>query len=40
MASPLVDLRLLKDKILLPAYIILVATVVTMFMQYSYSAAG
>jgi MFS family permease len=33
-ASPVVDLRLLKDKILLPAYIILVATGVTMFMQY------
>ena len=33
-ASPLVDLRLLKNKILLPAYIILVATGVTMFMQY------
>jgi MFS family permease len=32
--SPLVDLRLLKDKILLPAYIILIATGITMFMQY------
>ena len=33
-ASPLVDLRLLKDRILLPAFIILVATGITMFMQY------
>ena len=33
-AFPLVDLRLLKDKILLPAYIILIATGITMFMQY------
>jgi MFS family permease len=33
-ASPLVDLRLLKDKILLPAYIILIATGTTMFMAY------
>jgi MFS family permease len=33
-ASPLVDLRLLKDKILLPSYIILMATGITMFMQY------
>jgi MFS family permease len=33
-ASPLVDLRLLKDKILLPSYIILIATGITMFMQY------
>jgi MFS family permease len=32
--SPLVDLRLLKDKILLPSYIILMATGITMFMQY------
>jgi MFS family permease len=32
--SPLLDLRLLKDKILLPAYMILVATGITMFMQY------
>jgi MFS family permease len=33
-ASPLVDLRLLKDKILLPSYIILMATGITMFMAY------
>ena len=33
-ASPLVDLRLLKDKILLPSYIIMVATGITMFMIY------
>jgi MFS family permease len=32
--SPLVDLRLLKDKILLPSYIILMATGITMFMAY------
>lgn len=32
--SPLVDLRLLKDKILLPSYIILIATGITMFMIY------
>jgi MFS family permease len=32
--SPLLDLRLLKDKILLPSYMILVATGITMFMQY------
>ncbi len=32
--SPLVDLRLLKDKILLPSYLILMATGITMFMQY------
>lgn len=31
---PLVDLRLLKDKILLPSYIILIATGITMFMIY------
>jgi MFS family permease len=33
-ALPLVDLRLLKDKILLPSYIILMATGITMFMAY------
>lgn len=33
-ASPLVDLRLLKDKTLLPSYIILMATGITMFMAY------
>jgi len=33
-ASPLVDLRLLKDKILLPSYIILMVTGITMFMAY------
>jgi MFS family permease len=32
--SPLVDLRLLKDKTLLPSYIILMATGITMFMAY------
>lgn len=32
--SPLVDLRLLKDRILLPSYIILIATGISMFMQY------
>jgi MFS family permease len=32
--SPLVDLRLLKDKTLLPSYIILIATGITMFMAY------
>lgn len=32
--TPLVDLRLLKDKILLPSYLILMATGITMFMQY------
>ncbi len=31
---PLVDLRLLKNKILLPSYIILIATGITMFMIY------
>src|ERR671919_363668 len=31
---PLVDLRLLKDKTLLPSYIILIATGITMFMAY------
>ena len=31
---PLVDLRLLKDKTLLPSYIILMATGITMFMAY------
>jgi MFS family permease len=33
-ASPLVDMRLLKDKTLLPSYIILMATGITMFMAY------
>ncbi|CAN5155952.1 MFS transporter [soil metagenome] len=33
-ASPLVDLRLLKDKTLLPSYIILMVTGITMFMSY------
>jgi MFS family permease len=33
-ATPLVDLRLLKDKILLPSYIILMATGITMFIAY------
>jgi MFS family permease len=33
-ATPLVDLRLLKDKTLLPSYIILMATGITMFMAY------
>jgi MFS family permease len=33
-ASPLVDLRMLKDNTLLPAYIILMATGITMFMAY------
>jgi MFS family permease len=33
-ALPLVDLRLLKDKILMPSYIILMATGITMFMAY------
>jgi MFS family permease len=33
-ASPLLDLRLLKDKTLLPSYIILMATGITMFMAY------
>jgi MFS family permease len=32
--TPLVDLRLLKDKTLLPSYIILMATGITMFMAY------
>jgi MFS family permease len=32
--SPLVDLRMLKDKTLMPSYIILVATGITMFMVY------
>jgi MFS family permease len=32
--SPLVDLRLLKDKTLLPSYMILMATGITMFMAY------
>jgi MFS family permease len=32
--SPLVDLRLLKDKTLLPSYIILMVTGITMFMAY------
>lgn len=33
-ASPLLDLRLLKDKILLPSYMILMATGITMFLAY------
>jgi MFS family permease len=33
-AIPLVDLRLLKDKTLLPSYIILMVTGITMFMAY------
>jgi hypothetical protein len=33
-ALPLVDLRLLKDKTLLPSYIVLMATGITMFMAY------
>jgi hypothetical protein len=33
-ATPLVYLRLLKDKILLPSYIILMATGITMFIAY------
>ena len=32
--SPLVDMRLLKDKTLLPSYIIAIATGITMFMAY------
>ena len=32
--SPLVDLRLLRDKTLLPSYIILMATGIMMFMTY------
>ncbi len=32
--SPLVDFRLLKDKVLLPSYIILAATGITMFLAY------
>jgi MFS family permease len=32
--SPLVDMRLLKDKTLLPSYMILMATGITMFMAY------
>jgi MFS family permease len=32
--SPLVDMRLLKDKILMPSYIIAIATGITMFMAY------
>lgn len=32
--SPLLDLRLLKDKVLLPSYIILMASGITMFMAY------
>lgn len=33
-ATPLVDMRLLKDKTLLPSYIIAIATGITMFMAY------
>jgi MFS family permease len=33
-ASPLVDMRLLKDKTLMPSYIIAIATGITMFMAY------
>jgi MFS family permease len=33
-ASPLVDMRLLKDKTLMPSYIILMTTGITMFMAY------
>jgi hypothetical protein len=33
-ASPLVDMRLLKDKTLMPSYIIAMATGITMFMAY------
>ena len=33
-ATPLVNLRLLKDKTLLPSYIILMVTGITMFMAY------
>lgn len=32
--SPLLDLRLLRDKVLLPSYIILMASGITMFMAY------
>jgi MFS family permease len=32
--TPLVDLRMLKDKTLLPSYVILIATGITMFMAY------
>lgn len=32
--TPLVDLRLLRDKTLLPSYVILIATGITMFMAY------
>lgn len=32
--SPLLDLRLLKDKILLPSYLVLMATGITMFLAY------
>ena len=31
---PLVDMRMLKDKTLLPSYVILMATGITMFMVY------
>ena len=31
---PLVDMRMLKDKTLLPSYVILMATGITMFMAY------
>lgn len=33
-ASPLLDLRLLKDKILLPSYLVLMSTGITMFLAY------
>jgi MFS family permease len=33
-SSPLVDMRLLKDKTLMPSYIIAIATGITMFMAY------
>jgi MFS family permease len=34
MASPLLDLRLLKDKVLLPSYVILMASGITMYLAY------
>jgi hypothetical protein len=34
MASPLLDLRLLRDKVLLPSYVILMASGITMYLAY------
>ena len=40
-ASPLVDMRMLKDKTLMPSYIIVTVTGITMFMAYpAYPTAG